>query len=138
MSNAAWGSGSEPPPLSATTDPAARGDSGEPTRDASSELLRHVIEETLGVASLAHPVDERDLEALRDVARRHAGATLCLNPVAVDLVRAILAVRWHAAAAAANVSLDDMAWEIAAALMDAPASRARFRQLWLRLGEVVT
>lgn len=137
MNHPSFGSDSGNSPPSSATDASARDTVRDSPADAQAELLRHVIEETLGAATLDEPVDQRDVEALRAVAVRYAGQSLCLNPIAVELVRALLTRRWGATVAAAHLSLDDMAWEIAAALLDAPASRARVRQLWLRLGEVL-
>ena len=80
------------------------------------------------------PWDDATGDALRAVARQHAGTAWALQPVVVAMVHAVLAVRfgtpvnrpefWHG-----------MAQRIAAALWGDPRSQERLQTLWKHLTE---
>jgi hypothetical protein len=110
-----------------------------PERDAepkqtvpARDLLEQVLRQTLNGAS--ETADPAALEALSLVAARHRGRPLELQPVAVDLVHAVLSAQFPGqfgdAAGARELSA-----EIARTLFDDPPSRHRLEALWSRLAE---
>jgi hypothetical protein len=114
---------------------------GQPSRDnqppperppLDPALLRQVIEQTLSAAEANAPIESIDLQRLKVVAHRRRGQPLTLEPVAVEMVRALLGPDF------ANLGRDPDAFlamtsQIARSLVDDPASFARLAALWKRL-----
>jgi len=96
-------------------------------------LLEKVLQQTLS-GGAAVKLDPGDLEALRKVARTHRGKPLVLDPVAVELVYAILCVQFPEQFRSA-VTAKAMSAEIARALIDDPTGRQRLEAIWTDLGE---
>jgi hypothetical protein len=80
--------------------------------------------------------DERvtaaEVEALRDVARRHGPVALTLEPIAVELVEAIILINYG------HLRRPPEVWRatasrIASLLFESPVPRARLENLWARL-----
>lgn len=96
----------------------------------SASLLRQVLDET--IAESEEPLAPAELEALRDVARRHPNAAFEVEPVGVALVESILTLRVPEYQATER-KWRDMSQQIAAAFFESPAAHARLQRLWNRL-----
>lgn len=94
-------------------------------------LLERVLRQTLLDDERDGPLDEADRRALAEVARRHRGKPLTLEPVGVDLVQAVLMTHFAGLADRPGfwrrVSLP-----IAETLLDDPVARGRIETLWDR------
>ena len=108
----------------------------EPEPRATGDLMERVLQETLSATARGQPLDAAEMAALLDVARRHAGAALSLEPVAVDLVQALLQVRFASLVTEAEFRLA-AATRIATTLWDDPPSHDRLEVFWNRLSEAV-
>lgn len=91
--------------------------------------FERVLEETEKLLAAEDALEPRQIEALKAVARRHPGERLVLDPIAVELVLAVLSVQFGALAAAAPV-WQEAAWQIAQALLEDPVARPRLEALW--------
>lgn len=103
-------------------------------RLAEGDLLDRILEETrLGEGG----ADEDSAEGLRDlkqVAARYSDAAFSLEPVAVELVRAVVGPAYR------KLAGSDEAWQamtrsIAQTLFDDARTRERLERLWHRLCE---
>jgi hypothetical protein len=97
-------------------------------------LLQNVLQQTLAAMDVGLVVDDAERQVLREVAERHPGSVLCLEPIVVELVAAILAARFRCLDYPAGV-WKSMAPQIARILWEDPASRARLLALWTQLNE---
>ncbi len=111
-----------PRQTSAETPPGAEG-------PAAPISLDSVLERTERLLSGNEPLEVADIEAVRDVARRYPNEPLSLEPIVVELVRAILHVHfralpsWHSA-------WHDASRHVAETLFEDPVSRERLAALW--------
>ncbi len=120
--------------------PQDSGDTREPTHEAppsrpagDPDLLERVLQETAEIYSIDEPLSAADQTAMREVAGRHRGEPLTLDPIGVELVQAVLQSHfpaqphesqlWHA-----------MTAQIALTLFDDPVSHERLQAMWIRLG----
>lgn len=99
-----------------------------------SSLLESVMRETLREDHVEQ-LSPQEMQALSDVARRHRGASLVLDPVAVELVEAMLRCRFG------NLSVGEGFWHqasqrIAATLCEVPESQQRLSVFWQQLCEL--
>jgi len=99
---------------------------------ADPRVLERVLEWAEATLRSDDPLEVADIEAVRQVARRHPGAGLVLDPVVVELVRAMLQAQFHAHPDWFPV------WESASVvigrtLFEDPESRQRLEVLWDRL-----
>jgi hypothetical protein len=95
-------------------------------------LLESVLRQTEAVCNADDPIDGRDVEAVRAVARRHRGVPFALDPVLVELVQAVLRGQLQSALNSPE------AWRaicvrVAQTLFEDPASHDRLRAFWARL-----
>lgn len=116
----------------------SHGEAQRPERPAAQppvdrNLLEKVLQETMAVVS----VGPNELSALIDVGRRHAGQPLALEPVAVELVDAILRHRLPSINMQ-GPSRHEMLVQIAEAMLDDPRSEQRLKGLWARLTEAAS
>ena len=111
---------SEPPP------------SEEKTADGG--LLEQVLQETLFGSGEGGSLDEPLMASLVEVARRHQGQPLSLDPVLVDLVQAIVRINLSHLAAR-DADWQAMSRQIAATLWEDQPSQGRLERLWTRLSE---
>ena len=116
---------------------------GVPRPDAASEpsaeradpaLLDKVLKQTLDAQSSGDPSANDRMRALVDVARRHRGKPLTLEPVAVELVEAVLAEEFPQPHTPPKLR-QAMSARIAQTLLDDPVSRERLAVFWARLSE---
>jgi len=98
------------------------------------EFLEKVLEETLLAADGSEKVTQADLEAVQGVARRFGGQPFKLEPVAVELVQAILSSYFRTPPNSPE-PWQAMSVEIAQSLLEDPVLKERLEALWLRLIE---
>ena len=98
--------------------------------DAS--LLESVLRQTEAMTDADEPPSRAEMEAVEEVARRLAGEPFSLDPVAVELVSAMLLVQygsqWNSPGLWRVVSE-----RIARSIFESPPSRERMERLWDRL-----
>jgi hypothetical protein len=104
-----------------------------PPTSADPALLRSVLDQTFRRWRANEPVDPADMAALHEVARRHRGMPICLEPVTIDLVGAVLQNNFR------KLVPDDRQWtdlvhQVASAIYEDPPSHERLRTLWADLG----
>ncbi len=98
------------------------------------DVLEDVLRETLA-ARAGDPDHSAQLTALTEVARKHPGADLDLEPVAVELVEALLRIRFGQVTRTPEV-WREASRHIAGVLYETPESQARLRQLWQEVSEL--
>jgi len=114
-------------------------DAGRPASNESEPpldraLLEKVLLETLSASHQSTPEGGATLVALREVARRHRGQPLAVEPMAVEMIRAILRVSFPKAPVDSR-SWQTMATRIAQTLLDDPVARERLKAFWAKLTE---
>jgi hypothetical protein len=107
------------------------GESFVPPRTADSTLLERVLQRTLAICQPDEPLDAAEMRALRDVAARHRGRPLELEPVAVELVAA--AIDGLCPAKKNSEFWRNVTAQVARILIGDPSSFARLNALWIRL-----
>ena len=130
MPSAAFPSGDSRGPSSADALPAA-----PPEQAAEPTLMERVLRETLAAAEQDAAFNPADVAALREVVRQHSGIPISLEPVAIDLVLALLTTHFRSTARPPEF-WQALAKRIATTLWDDPPSQTRLQRLWSRLSEV--
>jgi len=97
-------------------------------------LWEKVLQQTAELFQSDQPLEAADREAIRAVARRHRGSPLGLDPVAIELVQAVIGTRFGQRPESAEL-WREMAACVAATILDDPVSQARLQALWVRLGD---
>jgi hypothetical protein len=97
-------------------------------------LLLRVLEQTISASDSPDEVEAANIERLKTVARQRHGQPLVLEPVVVEMVRAVLGAHF-AALGKDPQRLDEMTLHIAHTLMEDPAACKRLETLWSRLNE---
>ena len=103
-----------------------------PAVDAGA--LDAVVRATLESAESDERVTPEEIEALRAVARRRPGGEFVFDPVAIELVEAIILVNYGRLKRPPEV-WRAVAVKIATLLYGSPTARARLENLWSRLHE---
>ena len=103
-------------------------------KSADGGLLEQVLQETLFGSGDKGSLDEPLMASLVEVARRHQGQLLTLEPVLVDLVQAIVRINLSHLAAK-DADWQAMSRQIAATLWEDELSQARLERFWNRLSE---
>jgi hypothetical protein len=102
-------------------------------REILSGLLdRHSI---TSLRSDSPPLEDDEMVAIREIASRHSGQPLSLDPIVMELVRALV-VRWYAPGLtdkAMHGQWNFIADQIAASLYEDPVARERLQLFWSRL-----
>lgn len=98
-------------------------------------LLEDVLAETLSTSN--QPIDPAELQSLQQVARRYPDQPISLEPIGVELVMAILQLRFPGARDS------DTAWQrmsstIAESMLDVPEIQRRLEKFWTKLSESVS
>ena len=114
-----------PQPASAPQSPS------EPAADP--DLLERVLQETSELCSTGGPLEGAEREALEEVARRHHGEPLSLDPIGIELVQAVLQSHFPAQPHASQL-WQALTVQIALTLFEDPASHDRLQSLWVGLG----
>jgi len=99
-----------------------------PGREALESLLDRALRDA-GGAGQGIPLD---VEALRAVAARHREEPFALEPMAVEMVSAVLR-SWFKGWNPSAEAFGGMSREIARTLYEDPAGRERLRRLWNHL-----
>lgn len=107
----------------------------DPGRRVDRQFLTELLQTTLVSRNPAETLESGDLDALREVYRRHHTEPFGLDPVSIDLVRAMLE-SYYKTWTGATTLLTAMSADIAQSLFDNPACRQRLERLWTQLGEV--
>ena len=98
----------------------------------SRKVLEDVLRQTASFYSFEPPTDPADLQPLKEVAARLRGSPFELDPVAVELVTAMLRRQlknfWTSEEQLASVSQ-----RVAQSLFENPDAHDRLESLWLRL-----
>ncbi len=97
-------------------------------------LLEKVVQETLAAMGAGEAADSVDLQRLKSIAHRRRGQKLTLEPVVVEMVRALLGPNFAGLNKDPEVFLA-MSTQVARLLMDDPVSCRRLEILWSRLSE---
>jgi hypothetical protein len=97
-------------------------------------MLDQILSLTSGGAPQAGFVEASDVQPLLDVARSLASVPFVLEPVAIELIHAVLQVQFQKAGLQAE-QVRAMARQIATTLCDDPTSRSRLESLWNALVE---
>ena len=97
-------------------------------------ILEDVLRET--IASDADVIQPEQMEALRDVARRHSAATFEIDPIGVGLAEAILITRYKALCIS-DEQWRAMSFQVAESLFEAENVRQRIKEFWRQLCESV-
>lgn len=103
---------------------------------AAPDFLKQVMSQTVAGMTSTRELSPKVFAALLEVAKRHPGEPLSLDPIAVELVAACLQVQLPAIAAREVLSRRMYAW-VASSLLDDPAAQQRLSELWARLGEAI-
>ncbi len=109
-----------------------QGESPDSPPAATRELLEQVLRQTIAASETTEGLEENERTALRSVVDRHGGTPLSLEPIAVELIEAMLRLRMAA------LSKSDKFWKelslwIAQTMMDDPDSKSRLESLWANL-----
>jgi hypothetical protein len=107
----------------------------ESSGPANRELLERVLEQTLARINEGQLFEEPDMNALKEVARRHRGQPLSLEPVALELVKAALRPQLGALADTPGV-YEKLSLQVARMLIDDPIAYDRLQGFWNRLSQV--
>lgn len=103
-------------------------------RLAEEDLLDRILEETRLGETAVDEEGAEGLRALRQAAVRHPGAAFSLEPVAVELVRAVVGPAYRKLAGSEE-AWQVMTQKIAQTLFDDLRTRRRLEILWQRLCE---
>jgi hypothetical protein len=123
-----------PESSSSTPEPVNQSSERENEKPIDRALLEKVLEETLSASHHGAPGSITGLEALRDVARRYRGQPLVLDPVAMELVWAMLRSSFPKVREGSR-EWRTMSTRIAQTLLDDPVARERLKAFWGRLTE---
>jgi hypothetical protein len=103
-------------------------------KSAEGGLLERVLQETLFGSGEGGLQDEPLMASLVEVARRHPGRPLSLDPVLVDLIQAIVRINLSHLAAK-DADWQGMSRRIATTLWEDQPSQERLERFWARLSE---
>ena len=112
----------------------------EPLRPASpaeSSLLKEILQHTSEIGGDGEPLERREREALADVVRRYRGRPLDVEPVAAELVGAMLVTLLPSPANSAE-DRAVVARHVAQTLLDDPRCQDRLAAIWKRCCEEET
>ncbi len=98
------------------------------------EALEAAVRATLSNSEAEGEVTAEEIAALQSVAKRHGNVSLTFEPIAIELVEAIISVNYG------HLQRSDEVWKgaankVAQLLFDAPEAHARLENLWHRLVE---
>jgi hypothetical protein len=102
--------------------------------DLPPDMLREVVAQTAESLAALEQVDPELQKAMLEVARRHAGEPMMVDPAGAALVEAVLRMQLPALADRPPL-LNRTARVVATSLLADPAARLRIEHLWARLAE---
>lgn len=103
-------------------------------RPADPALVERVLRQTLTMCGANEPLGAESRKALREVVSRHRGKPFGLEPVAVELVAAVLQSQMAAGSESSDIR-QAVTLQVARTLCEDPASRRRLEGFWERLNE---
>ena len=106
-----------------------------PDGEPSGGLLERVLDQTFRRLRAQDGLEEAEAAALVDVARRRRGEPFSIDPVATELVRAVLADAL-AASVTPPPQFDALVAQVTKTIGDDETSRARLERLWSELNEI--
>jgi len=106
----------------------------QPETSQEGRALEEAVHRTLANTESGGPVTREEITALQAVAARHGDVPLTLDPIAIELVEAIINVNYGHLRRPREV-WQRTAAKIARLLCDSPEARARLENLWRRLVE---
>ena len=109
-----------------------RKDESASAQPIDAAIWENVLRQTAEVGLFDAPLTPAERDALRNVAQRHQGQPLTLQPVATALVQAVILPQLPADASAAE-SWRQAFVEIAQTQLDDPSTCARLDRLWSQL-----
>ena len=95
-------------------------------------LLDAIVQQTASALDEQTLAQTRDLPRLREIARRHGGDTLTLDPILFELIEALLATNLPPLARSATLR-SKVARLVSQSLFDNPVCRGRLELLWSQL-----
>ncbi len=101
------------------------------------KFFQDILQHTLMSPNPAEAVTPEEYESLLEVARRHRGEPLSLDPVAVELVQAMLKSYFRISKELPKL-WNDMAHEIARTLHEDKVLSERLKRLWSKLVEAAS
>jgi hypothetical protein len=107
----------------------------EPAEATDGQLLEKVLEQTLARINEGVLFEAPDMNALKEVARRHRGQRLSLDPVAVELVQAAMRPQFGSLALTPQV-WQQLTTQVARMLVEDPTAHDRLQGFWDRLSQV--
>lgn len=111
--------------------PTAASTSGN-SSEVELSLLDAIVQQTAAALDDQALAQTCDLPRLRDIAQRHAGDVLTLDPVLIELIEALLET--HVPFLARSVTLrSKVARSVSQTLFDNPVCRGRLELLWSQL-----
>ncbi len=99
---------------------------------SEEELLDAIVQQTAAALDEQTLAQTRDLPRLREIARRHGGDTLTLDPILFELIEALLATNLPPLARSATLR-SKVARLVSQSLFDNPVCRGRLELLWSQL-----
>ncbi|MCI0629493.1 MAG: hypothetical protein L0Y44_02435 [Phycisphaerales bacterium] len=98
--------------------------------ELGQDLLSRIVEQQPASADHSTPLSATSRSAVAEVARRYAGERLSLNPITVELLRAVL-VDWLGVPTG---GIETIVEQVAATLYEDPVSHDRLQAMWINLG----
>ena len=112
------------------------GDGPGPPDELTDSLLGRMLSAANEQIADPHQADAAVTAAMEEVARRHAGQPLVLEPVGIELIEALLVAQFPLFASRDTLR-NRAAKAIAQSLLADPTARVRLENLWASLGERV-
>jgi hypothetical protein len=106
----------------------------QPAIPTESGLLREVLQHTTEIGGPGRPLERRESEALAAVARRYRGQSLDVEPVATELVGAMLIALFPPSPNSADQRAA-VARHVAQTLLEDPRCQERLAAIWKRCCE---
>jgi hypothetical protein len=128
----AMSAGSSPEDASGQFQSRAADEAPSNERPLDPALLERVVRQTLAGGTVEEPLRPEEMDAMREVARRRQGEPLGLDPVATELVDAVLRTQFGNPVNAAGI-WQALCRQVAETVMDDPVSHQRLESLWSSL-----
>lgn len=106
--------------------------SSDNSSEVESSLLDAIVQQTAAAFDDQSLAQTRDLPRLRDIAQRHAGDVLTLDPILIELIETLLESHLPLLARSATLR-SKVARSVSQTLFDNPVCRGRLELLWSQL-----
>ena len=127
------------PAPAANSGPQNRPEQTSSSPGSGEGVLAQILAQTSGTSGSGGELDPEDMAALQRVAEKWRGEPFVFEPVAVELVQAVLSRQFIRGSGSAKGvgALQTMSKQVATTLFDDPVSRQRLESLWQHLSEQV-